>query len=113
MKIYHNAKCSKSRKTLDIIKSRTSNFEIIEYLNNPIKFKEIKLILTLLKIKPFKLIRSQESIWKENYKEKKLNDDEIINAIIDHPKLMQRPIVKTATKAIIGRPPENVLELFN
>ena len=113
MKIYHNPRCSKSRKTLELIKSRTSNFEIIEYLNTPFKFKEIKLILTLLKLKPFELIRCQESIWKENYKEKKLSDNEIINVIIDHPKLMERPIVTNAKKAIIGRPPENVMELFN
>ena len=113
MKIYHNPRCSKSRQTLALIKSKTSNFEIIEYLNKPLKFNEIKLLLSLLKIKPLELIRTQESIWKENYKEKKMKDDEIIYAIIGYPKLMERPIVTNNKKAIIGRPPENVLDLFS
>ena len=113
MKIYHNARCSKSRKALEIIKSRTSDFEIIEYLKRPLKFKEIKLLLSRLNKKPIELIRTKESIWKERYQNKKMNDDEIIRAIINHPKLMQRPIIKTPKKTIIGRDPENVIKLFN
>ena len=113
MKIYHNPRCNKSRQALELIKSKTSNFEIIEYLNKPLKFNEIKLLLSLLKINPLELIRTQESIWKENYKEKKMTDDEIIYAIIEYPKLMERPIVTNNKKAIIGRPPENVLDLFS
>ena len=113
MKIYHNARCSKSRKALELIKSRTSDFEIIEYLKRPLKFKEIKLLLSRLNKKPIDLIRTEESIWKENYHNKKMNDDEIIHTIINHPKLMQRPIITTTKKTIIGRDPENVIKLFN
>ncbi len=113
LKIYHNPRCSKSRKTLAIVKNKTSNFKVIEYIKNPLTFIEIKLILSQLNIKPHELIRTQESIWKENYKEKKLTDDEIINLIIKYPKLMERPIVTNNQRAIIGRPPENVLELFS
>ena len=113
LKIYHNPSCSKSRETLAIIKNKTSNFKVIEYLKNPLTFRKIKLILSQLNIKPLELIRTQESIWKENYNEKKLTDDEIIKLIVNHPKLMERPIVTTNKRAIIGRPPENVLDLFS
>ena len=113
LKIYHNPSCSKSRETLAIIKNKTSNFKVIEYLKNPLTFRKIKLILSQLNIKPLELIRTQESIWNENYNEKKLTDDEIIKLIVNHPKLMERPIVTTNKRAIIGRPPENVLDLFS
>ena len=112
IKIYHNPRCSKSRQALAIIKSKTSKFEVIDYLKNPLTFKEIKLLLSQLNIKPLELIRIQESFWKENYNGEEMPDDEIINAIVNHPKLMERPIVTTNKKAIIGRPPENVLDLF-
>ena len=113
MKIYHNPRCSKSRQTLSIIKEKTSNFEIIEYLKSPLTFKEITVLLSQLNIEPIELIRTQETIWKEKYQSKKMNNEELINSIIKHPKLMERPIVATNKKAVIGRPPENVLELFN
>jgi arsenate reductase len=113
VKIYHNPMCSKSRQVVALVESKTSDFEIIEYLKNPLKFEEITLLLSQLNIKPLELIRIQESIWKENYKGIQMNDDEIINAIVNHPKLMERPIVTTNKKAILGRPPENILELFS
>ena len=114
MKIYHNPRCSKSRMTLALLISKTSEFEIIDYLKNPLKFEEIKLIIEKLNIKPIELVRINESIWKKNYiKNKQLTDEEIIIAMRDNPKLIERPIVTTNKKAIIGRPPENVLSLFD
>ena len=99
--------------TLALLISKTSEFEAIDYLKNPIKVEEIKLILEKLKIKPIELVRTNESIWKESYKGNQLTDEEIITAIINNPKLMERPVVTTNKKAIIGRPPENVLSLFD
>lgn len=113
MNIYHNPRCSKSRMTLALLISKTSEFEIIDYLKNPIKFEEIKLIIEKLNIKPIELVRTNENIWKESYKGKRLTDKEIIIAMIENPKLIERPIVTTNKKAIIGRPPENVLSLFD
>ena len=113
MKIYHNPKCSKSREALAIVEKNASVFEIIEYLKNPLTVEEIKLLLPKLNIKAIELIRIQESIWKDNYKGVQMNDDEIINAIVNHPKLMERPIITTNKKGVIGRPPENVLDLFS
>jgi len=113
MKIYHNPKCRKSRETLAIVENKTSAFEIVDYIKNPITFEEIKLIIGKLKIKPIELVRINESTWRENYKGKAMSNDEIIKAMVERPKLMERPIVTTNKKAIIGRPPENVLSLFD
>ena len=113
MKIYHNPKCSKSRQTLAIIEEKTSKFEIVEYLQNPLKFNDYELLLIKLNLKPIDIVRKNEKIWKDNYRGEEMGDYDIITALVDNPKLMERPIVTTTTKAIIGRPPENVLELFN
>jgi arsenate reductase len=66
----------------------------------------------MLGFTPIQLIRKNETIWKEHYKNKELTDDEIINAMIDHPKLIERPIVVSGSKAVIGRPPENIKSLL-
>jgi len=113
MKIYHNPRCLKSRQTLKIIKKKTSKFEIIEYIKNKITFDEITKLLAKLNMKPLEIVRTQESIWKENYKTKDMSDNEIINVLAKYPKLIERPIVENNNKAIIGRPPENVLSLFD
>ena len=113
MKIYHNPKCSKSRETLSLIKKNTSKFEIIEYLKTPLTANEIILILDKLKLKPIDIIRKNEEIWKRDYNKTNISDKQLINTIVKNPKLLERPIVTNETKAIIGRPPENVLTLFS
>ena len=112
MKIYHNPRCNKSRQALAIVEKNTSEFEIVEYLKNPLTVKEIKVLLPQLNIKASELVRTQEAIWKENYKGKILTDNEIINIMAKNPKLIERPIVEHNNKAVIGRPPENILSLF-
>ena len=113
MKIYHNPRCSKSREALKIIKEKTAKYEIIEYLKKPLTAKELTILLLQLNIEPIQIIRTQEPIWKEKYKQKEMTNDEIINTIIKHPKLIERPIVVHNKKAVIGRPPENILRLFS
>ena len=113
MKIYHNPKCSKSRQTLAIVEGKTAAFDIIEYLKNPLTTTEIRVLLSQLNMQPIELVRVEEAIWKENYKGKDLTETEIINALAENPKLIERPIVVKNNKAIIGRPPENVLTLFS
>ena len=113
MRIYHNPRCSKSRKTLALIQEKWKEVEIIEYMGNPPTFEDLELILVKLAISPIDLIRNKEEIWEEEYKGKELKDDEIIQAIVNHPKIMERPIVINGMKAIIGRPPENVLEIID
>ena len=112
MKIYHNPRCNKSRQALAIVEKNASAFEIVEYLKNPLTVEEIKVLLPQLNIKARELVRTQEAIWEEDYKGKILTDNEIINIMAKNPKLIERPIVEHNNKAVIGRPPENVLSLF-
>ncbi len=106
MKIYHNPRCSKSREGLAIVEASNLNFETIKYLETPISKEELTEIIKLLGIAPLDLVRKNEALWKENYKNKNLSDSEIISAMVEHPKLIERPIVINNGKAVIGRPPE-------
>ena len=112
MKIFHNPRCSKSRQGLAILNDAKVDFEIIEYLKTPPSEKEIKDILSKLNMEPIDLIRKNEAIWKENYKGKELSNDQIIKAMAENPKLIERPIVIHNNKAVLGRPPENISSLI-
>ena len=106
MKIYHNPRCSKSRQGLAILQESKLSFKTINYLESPLTIKELSKIIKLLGILPIELVRKNEAIWKENYKGKTLSDLEIITAMAENPKLIERPIVINNGKAVIGRPPE-------
>jgi len=86
--------------------------EIINYINNPLTVSELKNIINLLGIMPIELVRVKESIWKENFKDKNLTDDEIIEAMVANPKLIERPIVVNGGKAVIARPIEKIDEIM-
>ena len=109
--IYHNPKCSKSRKTLEYIKDKNINPIIKLYLQEDITEKEIKNIVKMLGIKPIELVRQQEEEFKV-YKNKDLNDEEVFNLLIKYPKLIERPIVVIDNRAILSRPPEKVLDII-
>jgi len=108
IKIYHNPRCTKSRQGLQLIENSKKDFEIIKYLENVPTKEELKHIIKLLDIKPIDLVRKNEAIWKESYKNKDLSDSEIIKAMIEHPKLIERPIIINGNKAVIGRPTEKI-----
>lgn len=112
IKIYHNPRCSTSRKGCDIVTRIDEPYEIINYMKEPLSTDEIKNLIKKLGIKPIELVRTKEEIWKENYKDKKLTDSQIIEAMHLHPNLIQRPIVVKGDKAVIGRPPELIRELL-
>ena len=112
MKIYHNPRCSKSRQGLAILEASKFNFETINYLKTPLSKIELTKIIKLLGISPLDLVRKNETIWKENYKTKNLSDADIITAMIENPKLIERPIVVNNGKAIIGRPPELIKNIL-
>ena len=112
IKIYHNPRCSKSRQGVTILEEKTKEFEVIKYLDNVPSKVELTEIITLLGITPIDLVRKNEKIWKENYKGKDLSDVEIVNAMIENPKLIERPIVINGDKAVIGRPPENIATII-
>ncbi|TYB76375.1 arsenate reductase (glutaredoxin) [Bizionia myxarmorum] len=110
--IYHNNRCSKSRCGLELLEKSGKAFEIKKYLDDVPSEKELKNIISLLGIKPIELVRKNEAIWKEQYKDKEMSDSEIISAMVKNPKLIERPIVINGKKAIIGRPPEKILEIL-
>ena len=111
--IYHNPRCSKSRQTLALIEEKGINPNIKLYLEDSPSEEEIKSLLSKLGIDARKLLRKGEDAYKERgLKDTSLSDDALIAAMTEAPKLIERPIVVKGDKAVLGRPPENVLELI-
>lgn len=112
--IYHNPRCSKSRQTLEIIKKNGIEPQVILYLENPPSPKELMKVLDYLNIEPREILRKSEQEYKTfNLKDKNIDNSEMVRIMTENPKLIERPIVVSRGKAIIGRPPENVLALIN
>src|SRR3970040_180639 len=112
IQIYHNSRCGKSRECLVFLEKSGQEYEIIKYLEDVPTFDELKEIIKKLGINPIELVRRKEKIWTENFKDKPLSDDEIINAMILNPILIERPIVINRDKAIIARPLERVTAIL-
>ena len=111
--IYHNPKCSKSRKALEIIRSKNIEPTIILYLINKLSKTEVKKLLSKLNLSIRDILRTGEDEYKNNnLKNENLTDDKLIDFLIKFPKLLQRPIVVKDNKAVVGRPPENILNLL-
>ncbi len=112
--IYHNPRCSKSRQTLNLLQEKGIEPETVEYLKNPPSRDQLKKILSLLGMSPRDLMRKKESEYKTlGLDNQNLSDDDLIEAMVNHPKLIERPIVIVDDqRAAIGRPPEKVLDLF-
>jgi len=111
--IYHNPRCSKSRQGLEVLKESGKDFKVREYLKEPVSEEELSEVLEKLGMAPIELVRTEEKIWKENYKGKDLSDKELIRVMTDHPKLIQRPIVVKDNSAVVGRPASKITELIN
>lgn len=112
IQIYHNSRCGKSRECLAFLEKSGQEHEIIKYLEDVPTFDELKEIIKKLGIKPIELVRQKEKIWIENFKNKSMSDDEIINTLISNPILIERPIVINGDRAIIARPLENVTAIL-
>jgi len=110
--IFHNPRCRKSRETLQLLESKGIQPDIRLYLEEPPTREELKNLLGQLNLPAPDLIRKGESIYKDQYKGKELTEEEALQAMMDQPKLIERPIVIHGGKAAIGRPPESVLDLF-
>jgi len=113
IQIYHNPRCGKSRSCLAFIEQSNQDFEIIPYLTETPTSEQLKTLLSQLNLEPIQLIRTKEKIWIENYKGKTLSNDEIINAMVENPILIERPIVVKDGKAIIGRDPDLVASFLD
>jgi len=111
--IYHNPKCSKSRQALEIIKSKNIEPTVILYLVNKLSKTEVENLLTKLGLSIRDILRTGEDEYKKNnLQNENLSDDKLIEFLIKFPKLLQRPIVVKNNKAVIGRPPENILNFL-
>ena len=111
--IYHNPRCSKSREGLCELEKFNQSVTVRKYLDEPFTNEELKSVLKKLALKPIELVRTKEAIWIEQYKGKELSDEAIIDAMLLHPKLIERPIVVFGDKAIIARPKEKINEILS
>ncbi len=113
VKIYHNPRCSKSRQALNLLKSKNIDAQVILYLENAPSAKEIKEILQMLKVSAREIMRKGEAEFVElGLVDLNISEEKLIEAISKNPKLLERPIVVNGTKAAIGRPIENILEIL-
>ncbi len=110
--IYHNPRCSKSRQTLQLLRDKGVEPEIIEYLKTPLERETLVRVLDMLGMEPRDLMRRKEKEYKTNgLDDPQLSRDELIDGMLSNPKLIERPIVVNNGKARLGRPPEQVLEI--
>jgi arsenate reductase len=112
MHYYHNPRCKKSREGLQLLEEKGLQPEVILYMTEPLSPMDLEDILVKLSIDAEDLIRSKEAVWKEEFKDKELSEDELVLAMIEYPQLMERPILVNGDKAVIGRPTENLLEII-
>ena len=112
IQILHNPRCGKSRSCLAFLEESGKEFKIVKYLENVPTVDELKSIIQKLKISPMQLVRVKEKIWTENFKGKSLSDDEIIEAMVANPILIERPIVINGNQAVIARPLEKAAEII-
>ena len=111
--IYHNPKCSKSRETKAILEQKADDLVVIDYLKTPPNADELKILLTELALSARQLMRQNEAEYKmQNLDDKRLSENELIQAMVKTPKLIERPIVRNKNGALIARPPERVLQIL-
>lgn len=111
--LYHNPRCSKSRGALELLEARGLTPNVVRYLETPLNAAQIKALLSKLGISARQLLRTGEDEYKMlQLADESLSEAQLIDAIAQHPKLMERPILEVGDKALIGRPPENILELL-
>lgn len=105
-KVYHNPRCGKSRESLAWLEAKNIPYEVVNYMDEPLTFEELDGLLQILDVDPMDVVRTQEPEWKAHFAASELEDEELIYAMIEYPKLMQRPIVVIGDKAVIARPAE-------
>jgi arsenate reductase len=111
--IYHNPRCSKSRQALDLLERQGVEPQVIEYLKTPLNADQIAELLDLLGLQPSELMRSNQAEYRElGLDDPGLSRAQLIQAMVEHPRLIQRPIVVSRGRAALGRPPERVLEIL-
>lgn len=110
--IYHNPRCGKSRTALALLEQRGVTPKVVEYLKTPLDAQALAALVQQLGIRAEQLMRKGEDVFKEHYAGQPLSETQCIQAMADHPILMERPVIVRGTRAVIGRPPEKALELL-
>lgn len=111
--LYHNPRCSKSRGALELLEARGLQPQVVRYLDTPLSASELRELLGKLGYSARQLLRSGEDLYKElNLDDPALDEAALIAAMVEHPRLIERPILVAGAKAVVGRPPERVLELL-
>lgn len=113
VKVYHNPRCTKSRNSLAYLDEKGVSYDVHLYLQDALSHEELKQILNQLGMTPQELLRKNEAVFKDEFKGKDLTDDQWIEAMIEHPKLMERPIIVKGNKAVVARPTEKIDDLFD
>ncbi len=113
MKILHNPRCRKSREGLKILEESGRDYTVVEYLKEPLTEEELTDVLSKLDMSAIDLVRKNEKEWKDNFKGREMKEEEIVAAMVAHPKLIERPIVISGDRAVVGRPPVNIRELLD
>jgi arsenate reductase len=112
LQIYHNSQCSKSMAACSLLQKTDVEMEVIDYFEKRFTEKSLKAVLKKLRMNPEEIVRKKEPLYLEKYAGKKFTDPQWIKILVKHPELIERPIVVKGNKAIIGRPPERVLNLL-
>jgi len=110
--LLHNPRCRKSREAIEFLNSNKIDFKTLLYMKDGLDKYIIEKIIQKLKINPLELIRTQEKIWKENYRSRTLNQDDVLNILVEYPNLIKRPIFITKTEAIIAIPADEILKIY-
>lgn len=109
---YHNPRCRKSREALELLEASGKPFGLVDYQKEPLSPQKLEALLGKLGMQAAELIRKNEGLWKEQYKHLVLSEKELIGLMVEHPRLMERPILEGGQRAVLGRPPERILELL-
>ena len=112
IQIYHNNSCSKSRNALAILQEKSIDFSVKYYIEHPLHQEEIKSLQDLLQVPIIDMVRTNESVYKELFGSSTPTEEELLQALLQHPILLQRPIVVNGERAVIARPAERVLEIL-
>jgi arsenate reductase len=112
LKIYHNPRCARSRDGLKYLSDQGLPHNVIHYLDNPLEEADLKRLLMKLNLKPHQVVRTQDELFRKELKGKHFTDEEWIEIILQHPKLLQRPIVEGQYKAVIAQPASRIGEIL-
>tara|TARA_Y100000389_G_scaffold183164_1_gene200373 strand:+ start:668 stop:1021 length:354 start_codon:yes stop_codon:yes gene_type:complete len=111
--VYHNPRCRKSREAIQYLEDKGLSFDIVKYLEQSFDKNTLGEVLKKIEKKPSEILRKNEVLWKKEYASKDLSEDQILQLLVEQPKLIERPIVTTTDKVVLARPIENLMEFLN